>query len=98
MFILLLAEFVGGPFLIAWARQAPGRDWVTGTTTIVGIVLFVAIVSGLAVVNPNEARVLQFFGRYVGSLNQAGFGSNLLVVLCGDRAAQPVVNTGTLYG
>jgi regulator of protease activity HflC (stomatin/prohibitin superfamily) len=24
--------------------------------------------------------------------------SNLLVVLCGDRAAQPVVNTGTLYG
>ncbi len=24
--------------------------------------------------------------------------SNLLVVLCGDRATQPVVNTGTLYG
>jgi regulator of protease activity HflC (stomatin/prohibitin superfamily) len=24
--------------------------------------------------------------------------ANLLVVLCGDRAAQPVVNTGTLYG
>jgi len=24
--------------------------------------------------------------------------SNLLVVLCGDRDAQPVVNTGTLYG
>ena len=23
--------------------------------------------------------------------------SNLLVVLCGDKAAQPVVNTGTLY-
>ena len=23
--------------------------------------------------------------------------SNLLVVLCGDRATQPVVNTGTLY-
>jgi hypothetical protein len=24
--------------------------------------------------------------------------SNLLVVLCGDRDAQPVLNTGTLYG
>jgi hypothetical protein len=24
--------------------------------------------------------------------------SNLLVVLCGDRATQPVVNAGTLYG
>jgi hypothetical protein len=23
--------------------------------------------------------------------------SNLMVVLCGDREAQPVVNTGTLY-
>jgi hypothetical protein len=26
-----------------------------------------------------------------------GLLSNLLVVLCGDRAAQPVVNAGTLY-
>jgi hypothetical protein len=24
--------------------------------------------------------------------------SNLLVVLCGDRAIQPVVNAGSLYG
>jgi len=24
--------------------------------------------------------------------------SNLLVVLCGDRSVQPVVNAGTLYG
>lgn len=24
--------------------------------------------------------------------------SNLLVVLCGDRGTQPVVNAGTLYG
>jgi hypothetical protein len=23
--------------------------------------------------------------------------SNLMVVLCGDRAPQPVLNTGTLY-
>jgi hypothetical protein len=23
--------------------------------------------------------------------------SNLLVVLCGERAAQPIVNTGTIY-
>ena len=24
--------------------------------------------------------------------------ANLLVVLCGDRATQPVINAGTLYG
>jgi hypothetical protein len=28
---------------------------------------------------------------------RAAMVSNLLVVLCGDRATQPVVNTGTLY-
>ena len=28
---------------------------------------------------------------------RAAMVSNLLVVLCGDRAAQPVVNAGTLY-
>jgi hypothetical protein len=28
---------------------------------------------------------------------RAAMVSNLLVVLCGDRAAQPVVNSGTLY-
>jgi hypothetical protein len=29
---------------------------------------------------------------------RAAMVSNLLVVLCGDRGTQPVVNTGTLYG
>jgi regulator of protease activity HflC (stomatin/prohibitin superfamily) len=29
---------------------------------------------------------------------KAAMVSNLLVVLCGDRSTQPVVNTGTLYG
>ena len=28
---------------------------------------------------------------------KAAIVANLLVVLCGDRATQPVVNTGTLY-
>lgn len=29
---------------------------------------------------------------------KAAMVSNLLVVLCGDREAQPVLNTGALYG
>lgn len=28
---------------------------------------------------------------------KAAMVSNLLVILCGDRAPQPVVNTGSLY-
>src|SRR4051794_515571 len=34
---------------------------------------FVLIATGLTVVNPNEARVVQFFGRYIGSVREAGF-------------------------
>ena len=44
------------------------------------ILLFVAVVAGALVaftglffVNPNEARVLQLFGEYVGSVREAGF-------------------------
>lgn len=29
--------------------------------------------TGFAVINPNEAKVVQFFGRYIGTVNQAGF-------------------------
>ena len=28
---------------------------------------------------------------------KAAMVSNLLVVLCGERATQPVINTGTIY-
>ena len=29
--------------------------------------------TGLTVVDPNEARVVQFFGRYIGSVSEPGF-------------------------
>jgi regulator of protease activity HflC (stomatin/prohibitin superfamily) len=40
---------------------------------IVGALLFVALISGFVVLPPNEAKVVLFFGRYVGSLNRAGY-------------------------
>jgi regulator of protease activity HflC (stomatin/prohibitin superfamily) len=46
------------------------------TGAVVVVVLSVAAslaASGFAVVNPNEARVMQFFGRYVGTIADAGF-------------------------
>ncbi|MFN3412901.1 MAG: SPFH domain-containing protein [Thermoanaerobaculum sp.] len=39
----------------------------------VWLVVFVLLVPGLFVVKPNEARVLVFFGRYIGSVREAGF-------------------------
>ena len=36
-------------------------------------VLFVLTASGFVVVNPNEAKVVQFLGRYIGTVEDAGF-------------------------
>ncbi|MFY1673027.1 SPFH domain-containing protein [Plantactinospora sp. WMMB334] len=43
------------------------------TAVAVGYALLAAVVAtGFTVVNPNEAQVVQFFGRYVGSIRAAG--------------------------
>jgi regulator of protease activity HflC (stomatin/prohibitin superfamily) len=41
-------------------------------TAIVGYIVEVFLLSGIFMVNPNEARVLQLFGRYVGTTKTAG--------------------------
>lgn len=48
-----------------------------------------------------ESALAQLSERGVVALDEerkASMVSNLLVVLCADREAQPVINTGTLYG
>src|SRR5205823_9652321 len=40
-------------------------------TIIVGILAFIALF-GLFIVNPNEAKVLQLFGHYVGTVREQG--------------------------
>jgi len=45
----------------------------TSAAVIIGVsVAVVVIASGLVVLSPNEARVIQFFGRYAGSIRTAG--------------------------
>src|SRR3984885_3647640 len=46
-------------------------NWAT-LTGIVLIVIFAPLLGGVFVVQPNEARVLILFGRYVGSVTEAG--------------------------
>jgi regulator of protease activity HflC (stomatin/prohibitin superfamily) len=41
-------------------------------TSAVGVLLVVFLAAGLFVVNPNEARVLQLFGDYVGTVRRPG--------------------------
>jgi regulator of protease activity HflC (stomatin/prohibitin superfamily) len=50
------------------------EDWGTGAAILatVGTIVFTLVLVGLFVVNPNEARVLQLFGKYVGTGKDAG--------------------------
>jgi regulator of protease activity HflC (stomatin/prohibitin superfamily) len=52
---------------IVWLRQSGQATW-----TAVAVALFVLVALGFFVVQPNEARVLVFFGRYAGSVRQSG--------------------------
>jgi regulator of protease activity HflC (stomatin/prohibitin superfamily) len=58
----------------AYALVQAARADEPGTAAISGGVLLLAVffMTGLFVVNPNEGKVLQFFGRYSGTVKQAG--------------------------
>ncbi|MTE13871.1 SPFH domain-containing protein [Nocardia aurantiaca] len=69
--------------IIAIAAEAHGlnsrADDHGGSSTLLGAGLAVTILaavlaaSGFVVVNPNQAKVIQFFGRYIGSVGESGF-------------------------
>ncbi|MCU1644420.1 MAG: hypothetical protein JWN03_4695 [Nocardia sp.] len=68
--------------IIAIAAEINGLKGDSGTgnpSTALGVLLAVTILaavlvlSGFVVVNPNQAKVIQFFGRYIGSVEESGF-------------------------
>ena len=73
--ILILAAIVGAIFMIIKGAEAESATW--GLTLILGGVfaLLIAILSckGFMLLEPNEARVLTFFGEYRGSFYNTGF-------------------------
>ncbi|MFI7534088.1 SPFH domain-containing protein [Streptosporangium sp. NPDC049376] len=62
--LVLLAVLAGIAF--------SGDDVVKIVAGVVAVLTLVVLGSGFVVVNPNEAQVVQFLGRYVGSVNDAG--------------------------
>jgi regulator of protease activity HflC (stomatin/prohibitin superfamily) len=64
-FIALIEAVVVGTL----GKNGVGGSW----TVLLGTLLFLVLASGFTVVSPNEARVVLFFGRYVGTIRTAGF-------------------------
>ncbi|TDP30643.1 SPFH domain-containing protein [Nocardia ignorata] len=56
--------------------------WAGAVVGVLGVVIVAALATGLIVVDPNEAKVVTFFGRYIGSVSEPGFFS---VVPLSDR-------------
>jgi regulator of protease activity HflC (stomatin/prohibitin superfamily) len=71
---LLLFAVVG---LLVWVTQSDTLpDWLFSSLIIADIILFIiSILSwiGFITINPNEARVMVFFGKYEGTIKVNGF-------------------------
>jgi regulator of protease activity HflC (stomatin/prohibitin superfamily) len=79
MLVVWLLVTVGGiGLIVATAQASQGAGPPSGLEIVrvaIGVLAILAALVGLAglfVVNPNEARVLQLFGRYVGTVRQEG--------------------------
>ncbi|GAA5059435.1 SPFH domain-containing protein [Nocardia callitridis] len=77
---LVLTVLLGGGAILGFvaAKQNDNVPALIGAViaTVLVVVLLLAA-TGLTTVNPNEAKVVQFFGRYVGSVSTPGFYSVL---------------------
>jgi regulator of protease activity HflC (stomatin/prohibitin superfamily) len=68
--IVLLALIVLSAFEIVNGIRGESLLLVVGAALV--LLLSIFLLTGLIVVNPNEAKVLQFFGRYAGTIKQPG--------------------------
>jgi len=98
--------------VLAWVALAVAASRQSDGTAVVLVVLCVLIflasslvLAGLTPVVPGQARVVQLFGRYRGTIRDQGlqwvspFTRRIAVStrIRNQESAQPVVNTGTLY-
>jgi regulator of protease activity HflC (stomatin/prohibitin superfamily) len=75
-FIMVLVALLVAAAMVAVIAAnvgVPGTDAAIGVAVAVGTLLLVLIATGFIVISPNDARVIQFFGKYVGTIGEPGF-------------------------
>src|SRR5215469_4490198 len=77
-FLVLVLAIAIEVVLVLYLMSLNGLDTnqsgprAAGAITLM-VLVFIAAISGFTVLSPNEARVVQFFGRYIGSIARAGY-------------------------
>ncbi|HTF11964.1 MAG TPA: SPFH domain-containing protein, partial [Asanoa sp.] len=70
-FLALLLVIVLAAVAVVLGLALPGPA-TAAVASVLGVMVVLGV-TGFVVVNPNDAQVVQFFGRYVGSIREAGF-------------------------
>ncbi|HCT79314.1 MAG TPA: hypothetical protein DGG94_00360 [Micromonosporaceae bacterium] len=71
--ILSLALIAGAIAFVAMAVAGDYHEGVVSGVLVAVALILVLLASGLIVISPNDARVIQFFGSYTGTIDQPGF-------------------------
>ncbi|MFE5479313.1 SPFH domain-containing protein [Nocardia sp. NPDC056541] len=75
VFTLLFGAAAVLAFIAATQHNGGALAWIGAVAAIVVILVVWLLATGLIIVNPNEAKVVTFFGRYIGSVSEPGFFS-----------------------
>ncbi len=70
--LVMVALLAGLVTFIATAVANELNEGLVAGVIVGGVLLIALIASGLIVISPNDARVIQFFGRYVGTIGEPG--------------------------
>lgn len=72
--VVILGLLIGFGVLALYGLTGSGAGAIAvAVVGILGVIVAFTCLTGLTVVDPNEARVVQFFGRYAGSVSDPGF-------------------------
>ncbi|MBD5299228.1 MAG: SPFH domain-containing protein [Bacteroides sp.] len=71
--MLALLLIVPVVLVLAYIFLPEEQWWLAGTLTAVGIIVIALLPSGFFVLQPNQAMVMIFFGKYKGTFRKTGF-------------------------
>ncbi|GII03056.1 SPFH domain-containing protein [Planobispora takensis] len=69
--VLIVLLVLGGAVAVAGSAAAGAEGAAVAAVIWFGVAVLVS--TGFTIVNPNEAKVVQFLGRYIGTVSRAGF-------------------------